>query len=103
MSVATETERRPWIGVREAAEILSCSPYSIQKYAIHGVIRSRLVPPYKTLYSREDVETVARACDASWSAGGVARGPTRGARSVPAPEYRRGLWGPVRPRDHCWR
>jgi hypothetical protein len=61
MSPVVDEQQDEWIGVRRASQIAGVSPYSLQKFAIAGVIRTRLRPPFRTVYSRADAEAVARS------------------------------------------
>ena len=58
---AVETARDRWVGIGRAADLVGCSPYSIQKYALAGSIRTRLIPPFKTVFCLEDLEKLAQS------------------------------------------
>ena len=36
MSPVVDEQQETWIGIREAADIVGCSPYSLQKLALMG-------------------------------------------------------------------
>jgi hypothetical protein len=61
MSPIIDEQQEEWVGVRKASEIMGCSMYAIQKYAIAGKVRAKLRPPFRTVYSRSDVEEIARS------------------------------------------
>ena len=61
MSPIVESQQEEWIGVRKASEIANCSMYAMQKFAIAGMVRAKLLPPFRTVYARSDVESVAKA------------------------------------------
>ena len=61
MSAAAPAQEDQWIGVREAAAILDTTCYSLKTAALAGLIRTKLRPPFRTVFSRADVETMREA------------------------------------------
>jgi len=59
MAAAAATQQAEWIGIRLASEIAGIPAYSLQKYGLAKMIRTRLVAPFKILYNRADVDAVA--------------------------------------------
>jgi hypothetical protein len=59
------TENDEWIGVRRAASIAGTTCYSLKTAALAGLIRTRLRPPFRTVFHRGDVEAMRAAFDAS--------------------------------------
>jgi hypothetical protein len=59
------TENDEWIGVRQAASLLGTTCYALKTAALSGLIRTRLRPPFKTVFHRGDVEAVRAAFDAA--------------------------------------
>ena len=59
MATVVAGQREEWIGVRAAAERIGTSTYSIQKYALCGLIRARQTALLKIVYHRDDVERIA--------------------------------------------
>jgi hypothetical protein len=60
MSAVLDQQQDTWIGVREAAALLECSPYNIQKFALRGDIRYRMGALFRAVYSRSDVLDLVR-------------------------------------------
>ncbi len=71
MAPFVDEHQEEWIGVRRAAEAIGCSPYCVQKFAVVGKIRVKLLPPFRTLYSRTDAETVGRSFASSRDVSGA--------------------------------
>jgi hypothetical protein len=65
MSPTSVKERAEWIGVCEAARIAGFSEYSIQKFALARMVRTKTRPPFQISYHRGDVEALALALGGS--------------------------------------
>lgn len=59
MSPAPKIEEAEWIGVKRASRILHATPYAVLRSATAGTIRTRLEPPFRTVFNRSDVESLA--------------------------------------------
>jgi hypothetical protein len=65
MAQVVDSDREAWIGVRQAAVILGTTPYSVKSAALSGLIKTRLVPPFRTVFRRADVEAMREGFDAA--------------------------------------
>ena len=61
MSPLVADQQDEYVGVRRASQLAGCSMYAVQKFAIVGIVRTKLLPPFRTVYNRADLEAAAQA------------------------------------------